>query len=231
MRTNLMLSTVVGLAASTAMAQDYYDKTTFENDASGGNVLQGVEDFEYPGGYFVAVGVDPLTQGVANGVYTQGTIQPISIQSNLMGDGGMTLQPRGGPQPLAFFEGGMGFSATDSVIANYFVDGLDVIMLNSDVTAIGFNPMVYSGSDTLNIQIFDTANNLLGTFQSPANQNETDFFGFISNGTPIGRVNLFGIGNNAEGADNISIWTRIPAPGAAALLGLGGLVAGRRRRA
>lgn len=229
MRIAMLLSAVAGLAAS-ASAQDYYNQAAFEAAASAGNVKTGVEDFEYPSGYFVGTGIDPLTQGVANGVYTSGTINPLSIQSNLMGDGGATLQPRGGVQPLAFFEGGNGFSATDSVIANYFVDGLDVIMLNADVSAIGFNPMVYSGSDTLKIQIFDTANNLMGTFSSGANQNETDFFGYIS-GTPIGRVNLYGVNNNAEGADNISLWSRVPAPGSAALLGLGGLIAGRRRRA
>ena len=36
---------------------------------------------------------------------------------------------------------------------------------------------------------------------------------------------------NAEGADNIELWTRVPAPSSMALLGLSGLIAGRRRRA
>lgn len=232
MNTKLIVSAVAGLAASTAMAQDYYDQGSFQAAAAAaGNAFTGFEDFEDTTPGYFAIGIpEPLTQGVPNYPYPNGLRAPISCYSNLMGDGGDTMQGRGGAGPLAAFEGGNGYSATDSVIANYFVDGLDVVMLNSDVNAIGFNPMVYSGSDTLLIKIFGLSNNLLGTFKSGANNNETDYFGFVAN-EAIGRVNLYGVNNNAEGADNIELWTRVPAPSSMALLGLSGLIAGRRRRA
>ncbi len=231
MNTRLIVSAIAGLAASTATAQDYYSQGAFQAAAAAaGNALTGFEDFEDTTPGYFAVGIpEPLTQGVPNYPYPNGLRAPISCYTNLMGDGGNSMQPRGGVQPLAAFEGGNGYSATDSVIANYFVDGLDVVMLGSDVNAIGFNPMVYIGTDTLTIKIFGLSNNLLGTFKSSANNNETDFFGFVAN-EPIGRVNLYGINNNAEGADNVELWTRVPAPGSTALLGLGGLIAGRRRR-
>lgn len=231
MNCKLIVSAVAGLAASSAMAQDFYDQASFQAAASANNQLDCIEDFENTTPGYFALGIpEPLTQGVPNPPYPNGLRCPVSVYSNLMGDGGNTMQPRGGIQPLAAFEGGNGFSATDSVIANYFVDGLDIVMLGTNVTAVGFNPMVYSGSDTLQIKIFDLGNNLLGTFQSPGNQNETDYFGFIS-AHGIGRINIFGLGGNAEGGDNIELWTAIPTPGAAALLGMGGLVATRRRRA
>jgi hypothetical protein len=232
MSTKLIVSAIAGLAASTAMAQDYYNQGLFQSAATAaGNSLTGFEDFEDTTPGYFAVGIpEPLTQGVPNGPYPNGLRAPISVYSNLMGDGGLTRQGRGGSQPLAAFEGGNGYSATDSVIANYFVDGLDLVMLGSDVNAIGFNPMVYSGSDTLQIKIFGLGNNLLGTFKSSASNAEKDYFGFVAN-EPIGRVNLFGLGGNAEGGDNVELWTKVPAPGSAALLGLGGLIAGRRRRA
>lgn len=225
----ILFPLIAGLAASTAMAQDYYNQGAFQGAAiGGGNVQTHVEDFEYPTINTLDILSDPLTQGVSNGAYFyQGTVGPLALQSNTTN--GDNTSPRGGGQPMVGWQGGIGYTATDAVTTNYFVDGMDVIMLGADVTAIGFNPICYSGSDTVTIKLFDLANNSLGTFSSPANSNELDYFGFVSN-TPIGRVNILG-GFNAEGADNIELWARIPAPGSVALLGLGGLIAGRRRRA
>jgi hypothetical protein len=228
MRIKLVISAVAGLAASTAMAQDYYNQGAFQAAATGGgNGQTWLEDFEYPTISTLTILTDPLTQGVSNGAFTSGTLGPLALQSNTTN--GNSPSPRGGGQPMVGWQGGIGYTATDAVTTNYFVDGMDVIMLGTDVTAIGFNPICYSGGDTVTIKLFDLANNPLGTFSSPASNAEKDFFGFVSN-TPIGRVNILG-GFNAEGADNIELWARVPAPGATALLGLGGLIAGRRRRA
>lgn len=228
----MMVSLVAGLAASTAMAQDYYSQGAFQSAASGnGNSFMCVEDFQYANIPTLDVLSDPLTQGVPNGnwygSFTQGTICPISIQSNT--GNGTNTSPRGGSQPMVGWQGGVGYTSSNAVTSNYFVDGIDVIMLGTDVNAVGFNPVVYSGSDTVTIKVFDLGNNLLGTFSSPANANGKDFFGYVSN-TPIGRINVLG-SFNAEGFDNIELWGKVPAPGSAALLGLGALAAGRRRRA
>ena len=62
----------------------------------------------------------------------------------------------------------------------------------------------------------------------------TDFVGFISNGAAISSLtmNAVGTGNVYVTADNMyfGVVGVVPAPGAAALIGLAGLVASRRRR-
>ena len=62
----------------------------------------------------------------------------------------------------------------------------------------------------------------------------TDFVGFISNGAAISSLtmNAVGSGNVYVTADNMyfGVVGVVPAPGAAALIGLAGLVASRRRR-
>lgn len=232
MRTKFVISTIAGLAASTAMAQDYYNQAAFQSAAAGAGCGQlFVEDYQEPSPGYFAVGMpDFLTNAPFSYPYSNGITHPLTVQSNLMSTGGSTLDPRNSPSALAAWEGGNGFPATDAVTANYFVDGLDTIINVGNACAIGFNPMCYNGSDTVKIQIFDTANGLLGSFSSNADQSEKDFFGFVSN-VPIGRVNIYGVNNNSEGADNFEVWTPVPTPGSMALLSLGALATGRRRRA
>jgi hypothetical protein len=234
MRIELMIAGV-GLAASAAMAQDYYNQGAFQAAAAANLCTQlFVEDFQESGTGYGGVGMpDFLTNAPHAFPYTNGILHPLTLQSNLdqaNTGNGANLNPRNSPAALAAWEGGIGFPATNAVTANYFVDGLDTIVNIPNACAVGFNPMCYSGGDQIQIQIFDTGNVLLGTFFSNGDQNEQDFFGYVS-AVPIGRVNIYGLGNNSEGADNFEVWVPIPAPGAAALLGLGGLIAGRRRRA
>lgn len=233
MNFKLLVSAVAGLAASSAVAQDFYNQASFQAAATaGGKVQDCVEDFENTTpGYFVVGFNDPLTQSVPNGPYPTGLRCPLTVQSNLMGNGGASPQPRGG-NGLAAVEQGAGFGETsDIVVANYFVDGYDLIINDPAILAVGFNTLAVFGPGSVRIQIYDTSNLLVGTFNSAANAGGSNYFGYIHS-AGIGRVNIFDTSlTNAEGADNIELWSQIPAPGSAALLGLGGLVAGRRRRA
>lgn len=230
--TRLVIATIAGLAASSAMAQDFYNQGAFQAAAAGNGCGQTwFEDFENTTpGYFVAGMNDPLTQFVANGPYAAGLVSPITVQSNLMGTGGASTNPRGG-NALVAVEQGAGFGETsDIVTSNYFVDGYDLIINDPNVCAVGFNTLAIFGPAKLQIQVYDTGNNLLGTFGQNADVAGSNYFGFVSN-TPIGRINLFDPSlSNTEGGDNIELWQPIPAPGTAALLGLGGLIGGRRRR-
>jgi hypothetical protein len=231
MRVTMIVLSVAGLAVPSALAQDYYNQADFENATNGAHVQYGFEDLEDNNPGFGIVGFDdPLTRGVANGPFPNGLTAPITVQSNLSNGQPNTPNPHG-IQGLAAVEFGSGFGETsDIVVANYFVDSFDIIMQDNFVTAVGFNTIDIFGGGSVEIGVYGLNNEHLGTFSQSADAGGSNFFGFIDAGG-IGRINVWSTAGGAEGADNISIWSRIPAPGAASLLGLGGLVAGRRRRA
>lgn len=230
MRSGFIVASLAGLAASSALAQDYYDKASFENDANVGHVQYGFEDFENNDKGFVVVGLnDPLTRGVGNGPFPGGLSAPITVQSNLSNGQPNKPNPHGA-NGLAAVELGAGFGeSSDIVVANYFVDSYDIILLDNFVTAVGFNTIDIFGGGKVEVGVYDLNNALLGTFSQSADVGGNSFFGFIDAGG-IGRINVWSSAGGAEGADNISIWTRVPAPGSLALLGLGALTARRRRR-
>jgi hypothetical protein len=79
---------------------------------------------------------------------------------------------------------------------------------------------------------YDQFDNVLGSFLVPGptpTEPAKNFVGVFSP-VPIGRVNIWGMFDVPQpfAVDNIEMW--VPAPGAAALLGLGGVFALRRRR-
>lgn len=230
MRGTIAIAAVAGFAASSAMGQDYYSQGAFEAAASGGgNAKISTEDFENSSPGYVIVGFgDPLTFGTPNYPFDSGLATRLTVQSNTLGNG-KSVSPHGA-NGLAAVEKGAGFGeSSDIVVANYFADGYDILPLDSNITAVGFNTLDIFGSNQVGLMIFDTSNNLIGSFNSAADASGKSFFGFVSN-TPIGRINVFDSGGGAEGADNIQLWSRVPALGSIALLGLGGLIAGRRRR-
>ncbi len=231
MRGTIAIVAVAGFAATSAMGQDYYNQAAFEAAAAGGgNAHISTEDFENSTPGYVIVGFgDPLTYGTPNYPFDSGLNTRLTVQSNTLGNG-KTVSPHGA-NGLAAIEKGAGFGeSSDIVVANYFVDGFDILTMDANITAVGFNTLDVFGANSVGVMIFDTSNNLLGSFNSGADAGGSSFFGFVS-GTPIGRINVFDAAGGAEGADNIQIWSRVPAPGSAAILGLGGVIAGRRRRA
>ena len=65
--------------------------------------------------------------------------------------------------------------------------------------------MRFTSAGTVEMRVYDTANNLLAMMASPADPTGTNFLGVWSP-IPIGRVNLFATDNGAEGMDNIQAW-------------------------
>lgn len=102
----------------------------------------------------------------------------------------------------------------------------------------GGNP--YGGSYIANVRVYDTLNNLLADYSSPEWRMYETFSGAIvtppvmgafSSERNIGRIDI-GVTLGGGGGSMINrVDLFIPAPGTAAILGLGGLLASRRRRA
>ena len=215
----------------------------FANDAAGfaaamaGNTSLGTEDFEGsilgPG---TVVGVDdPLTQGIANGPYPAGLSLPLAVQSNLLGGAAATTSPRGAAG-LAAASAGSNGATSDVVVANFFVDSLDLIFAPGDqISGVGLNTIALGGAGSVNIQVYDTLNNLLGSTTIAGDAAGTNFLGIqTTGGDLIGRINIFSTSSAAEGADNVQLFTaNVPEPGTLALViaGLLGRAAVRRRKA
>jgi hypothetical protein len=115
-------------------------------------------------------------------------------------------------------------------------------------SAVSFNPLVFdqasSGNPgTIQIRVFDTANNLIASLDDVAVagfMDPTTLIGVVAAaGESIGRINLFATSLNDmfTGADNISVYTSVsdvPLPAALPLFlaGLAGFgFAGRKRKA
>lgn len=98
---------------------------------------------------------------------------------------------------------------------------------------------LYGGSYIANVRVYDTLNNLLADYSSPEWRMRETFSGAIiappvmgaySSVRNIGRIDI-GVTLGGGGGSMINrVDLFIPAPGAAAPLGLGGLFATRRRR-
>jgi hypothetical protein len=163
------------------------------------------------------------------------------IQTNITpGPGPLLPNPSANPQAL--WVNGPGFLGSNSVKigSDEFLNGLDssldLIFTTHDKTGIGVDVSTYAGFNNGHagfiFTAFDQFNNVLGSYlmagATPPEPNKT-FFGVWSS-TPIARLNVYAIFPQPQpfAVDNIEMW--VPAPGAAALLGLGGLGLLRRRR-
>ncbi len=208
--------------------------TWFTNEASfvaanAGNVLKGVEDYEAstagPNSVFNLA--DPLAFGLPNGpnypVGTQG-LSNLSTQSNLRGGSPGVPNPRGAAGMAGASAGFLG-AVSDVVIASTFVDSLDQIFSEGKV-AVGGDTLSFLGAGSVDIRVYDTANNFLGQMGFSADPTGAGFAGVISS-APIGRVNVFDTGGGAEGLDNVQAW--VPEPASLSLFVLGALALLRRR--
>jgi len=231
----------VGWAAGPAAAQVsfFVNNQAGFNAAVAGRTLIGVETFEEStvgAGQILATN-DPLQQGVANANFPAGLVQPLIMQSNQNGANPAATNPRGA-NGLATFGPGGGGNPNKVVSTNFFVDATDYLFSLTAVSAVGFNPFSFSGSGTFTVTVFNTANVQIGQTTVPADGGQTNHFGVLTtDGSAIGRINLFDPANTVEGADNIELRATsaaVPEPATLACVGMG-LVGGatffqRRRR-
>ncbi|MEE9294181.1 MAG: hypothetical protein V3W34_04330 [Phycisphaerae bacterium] len=177
-------------------------------NAGEGKVLKGIEDYEEanlaPG---EVVGMDdPLVSGIPNPpAFPDGLtgLPNLQVQSNLSGGNPTDPNPRGA-NALVAFGAPAGNFVSDVVIANFFVDSLDLIFTD-EKTGVGGNTLRFSAPGSLEMRVYDINNNFLGMMAAPADPAGTNFLGVWSP-IPIGRVNLWSPDNGAEGLDNIQAW-------------------------
>ena len=175
---------------------------------------------------------DPLSPGIANGPFIAGLLQPnLSVQSNTLGGGATTVSPRG---TAGLYTEAFGGVFGDAVFANTLEDSLDLIFLDEDKCAVGFDTLTLGAVSGVQISVFDSA----GALITQGNVAAGSFFGIVllePHTTLIGRINIYGIPAGGlgvrEGADNISLFVEVPAPaGVLTLLAAGATVSRRRRR-
>jgi hypothetical protein len=203
------------------------NKTDFDNAVSGLNNL-GVEDFENSAltSPEALAFNDSLTQGVANHPYPNGLTLPVTIQSN--NSGSPSVLSRRVEWGLAQAETGFAGLWSAGILANYAVDGLDIIMLGDNVEAVSFNTIGYA-ADTVDIFFYDISGAFLGQAERGSDITGNNFVGFIAeDGDYIGRINIMSQNSLQQGIDNLRIYT--PEPATMTMLALGGLAVLRRRR-
>ncbi len=177
-----------------------------------GNFLTGIENYEestvpWSGVDYIP---DPLEPGVPNGPFPNGLegVDNMIVQANILGGAPDVPAPHSPAMPsedgLAVAAGSQ-WIASDIVVPNYSADSHDLIFLDLNITAVGFDPMAFWGSSGVDIRVYDTSNNFLGMINSPADSYGQHFAGVWST-APIGRINIHDPDVVSEGADNIQIW-------------------------
>ena len=195
----------------------FTDQDDFEAYVQGdGKDLQGIEDFEEstlsPGAFDVFN--DSLESGVPNlpdgFPFPDGLtgLPNLIVQSNVLGGNPINPMPRG-VDGLAALSDGFAGAVSDVAVANSSVDSFDLIF-TGETTGVGFNPFAFVS--TVEVRVYSTTNEFRGMITTPADASGTNFIGVWSH-MPIGRINIFGLGNGTEGGDNIQAWgVGVPCP-------------------
>ena len=216
-----LLSLVVLAVASTAFGgvAIYSNQTDFDNAraAAGCNVLVGIETFE-------ELGIPPFSlvcYPFPPGLKPPTLAQPMDMYSNYM-------------DPSCDLVGlGAGFvgNATTVVGPNYFNANLNADFAPyGGYCAVGFEVMEPFSGPMSDIQVYDLANVLIGTFTVRFGFTET-FYGIVATAPDtIGRIVTVSPSGGVGGAELTDNWQLyVPEPSALSLLALGGLVLLRRR--
>lgn len=208
-------------------------------------VMKGIEDFEYAN--VQQLGKVPFPDNLAGNtphspVFPNGLMSPnLTIRTNRNpGPFAAVDAPSNNPQALYVVAPGA-FGANsfkvgeDLGILSGIHCSMDLIFSSNDKTGVGFELSRFStfGNSGWTLGIFDVNDVLIGQFVIPgpivSNPSKT-FFGVWSP-NPIGRINIYDPDlTSPDAVDDIQMWTNTPAPGAASLLAVAGLVSGRRRR-
>lgn len=207
-----------GLAAP-ASAQLF----NIDNDPNGwaaakaGLILEGCSDFTKDPNWPL-VGIKGPVTSAGNGPVSPGVVFPTHSFDTVNGANYFSNIATLGPQ--------YGFgNPHNALLANYFVDTFK--MNFGGVAAVEFNALTVLGGSSVNITVYDSNgstsyNNVNVSGAKGAN------LGVLGSG--ITRIDIFDAADGAEGAQRMVCTYLVPAPGTAALLALGGLVATRRRR-
>ncbi len=156
----------------------------------------------------------------------------ITIQSNLNPQGQGGPNPRG-PNALVLVNGPAFGLDNTAILANTFVDSFDILSgppAGDNHTAMSMDVFSLAPSGApRHVTLFDKNDVEVGKLLLPPSA-QKQFVGLIMNGgKTIGRVNIYDTGGSgAEGISQLEVF--VPAPAALALLGMAGLIAGRRRR-
>lgn len=245
LRPACLLALFVATPAFAGIATFYSDQTSFHlNNSLNGKLLKDIEDFEESDAMFGTKTPfpNPLQHGTPRPTFPNGIdATNLIIQTNItQAPCPPTVNPSNSQSAL--WVNGTGFIGSNSVKVgtDEFLTGLfssiDLIFTSNDKTAIGLDVSTYAGFNQGHggfiVCAYDLSNNVLGTYVMPgATPSEpTKTFVGVWSPVPIGRVNVWGIFDVPQpfAVDNIEMW--VPGPSTAALLGVAGLMAGRRKR-
>jgi hypothetical protein len=245
MRTAFAALAMASTPALADIATFYTSQAEFHlNNDLNGKMLKRIEDFEES---TVEQGAKvPFPNSLQNGVprptFDFGiNATNLIIQSNIT-PGPNPPTPNPSSNESALWVNGAGFLGSNSIKVGtdeflyQLFSSIDLIFTSNDKTAIGVDISTYPGFAMGHagfvVCAYDQFDNVLGSFLVPGptpTEPAKNFVGVFSP-VPIGRVNIWGMFDVPQpfAVDNIEMW--VPAPGAAALLGLGGVFALRRRR-
>jgi len=215
------------------------------NNQIHGKMSKGVEDFEEG----TVVGGDkvpfpnPLSHWVSRIPFPNGiNATNLVIQTNITPTA-CPPAPNPSTNPAALFAVGPDFHGSNSIKVgeDEFLSGvvasLDLIFTDDNKTAVSFQLARFDSFSRAGwiVCVYDLAGAVIGnlTVAGPEpTEPDKVFFGVWSS-VPIGRINIFDNSQfpSPDAVDNIEMfYSNIPSPGSMALLGLGAVVALRRRR-
>jgi len=197
--------------------------------ATAAMTLRGTEDWSSAGNAPATSLSDPLSPGVANGPFANGSsvAAGVQVQSNFLGNTPTNTAPGDGLYyaPAGYIGNSGNVQPSDQVSANRPNDGFDMIFQTIGLSvprAVSFSPMYYqlgstgegsSPGDTsaadLTIRVYNQSGAFLGSATVTNVQDclEDAFLGIVTTGSDtLGRVNVWATSTDTSGADNIAVY-------------------------